>query len=265
MDPYLEHPVIWESVHARLINALAEQLQPLIEPRYVTSIEERVFVEGPQRRIPDVWLKKSPVSAGQVAAASPHKRAAIVEIEPLEVREGRIEILDATAELRLVTVIELASPTNKHRGPGRRSYRKKQKEILRSDCHLVEIDLHRTGRHVLSVPHWRVLQEFPQYDYLACVNRAPARHRFELYPMRLREPLGVIDIPLASPDPDVPLDLQAAMNRVYRFGRYDLRGIHDRPCIPPLSAEDQAWASEQWAKYKAAHPEWFGPEPQQAE
>ena len=55
MDPYLEHPAIWEGVHARLVVAIANQLQPRLDPRYVTSVEERVFIEGPQQRIPDVW------------------------------------------------------------------------------------------------------------------------------------------------------------------------------------------------------------------
>ncbi len=58
MDPYLEHPVLWENVHARLMVTLANQLQPRLDPRYVTSVEERVFGEGPQRRIPDIWVQK---------------------------------------------------------------------------------------------------------------------------------------------------------------------------------------------------------------
>jgi Protein of unknown function (DUF4058) len=52
-DPYLEHPVLWEGVHARLMVAIANQLQPKLDPRHVASIEERVFIEGPQRRVPD--------------------------------------------------------------------------------------------------------------------------------------------------------------------------------------------------------------------
>ena len=31
MDPYLEHPVLWEGLHARLIVALANQLQPRLD------------------------------------------------------------------------------------------------------------------------------------------------------------------------------------------------------------------------------------------
>ena len=57
-DPYLEHPVLWEGVHARLMVAIANQLQPKLDPRYVASIEERVFIEGPQRRMPDVRIQK---------------------------------------------------------------------------------------------------------------------------------------------------------------------------------------------------------------
>ena len=59
MDPYLEHPILWPSVHMRLIVALANQLGPRIRPHYVASVEERVFIEGPdQQRIPDVWIQK---------------------------------------------------------------------------------------------------------------------------------------------------------------------------------------------------------------
>src|SRR5438093_4859805 len=92
MDPYLEHPVLWEGVHARLIVALANQLQPRLDPRYVTSIEERVFVEGPQRRIPDLWVQRVPDGGGVLAAADPEAdTAVIVEVEDLEVHETRIE------------------------------------------------------------------------------------------------------------------------------------------------------------------------------
>jgi hypothetical protein len=49
MDPYLEHPILWPSVHMRLIVALANQLGPRIRPHYVASVEERVFIEGPDQ------------------------------------------------------------------------------------------------------------------------------------------------------------------------------------------------------------------------
>src|SRR6185503_3045623 len=103
-DPYLEHPVLWEGVHARLIPSIANQLQPRLDPRYITSIEERVFIEGPQRRVPDVWISKLPDAdrAGNQTAAeseSESDAAVIVEVEDLEIHETRVEILDAYAAM----------------------------------------------------------------------------------------------------------------------------------------------------------------------
>src|SRR5438876_7392797 len=121
MDPYLEHPVLSESVHARLITALANQLQPRLDPRYVASIEERVFVEGPQRRTPDIWVQKRRDAEGALAVAEPEEDTAVVlEVEDLELHEGRVEILDLYNDMKLVALLEVVSPTNKAVGPGRK-------------------------------------------------------------------------------------------------------------------------------------------------
>jgi hypothetical protein len=259
MDPYLEHPVLWEGVHARLIVAMANQLQPRLDPRYITSVEERVFIEGPQRRIPDVWIQKVADGPGGTAVATPDAdTAVIVEVEELEVRESRIEILDLYNDMKLVALIEVISPTNKASGPGRESYLAKQKETLDRDCHLIEIDLQRRGRHVASIPEWRT-QPLRPFDYLACVNRWPRRQRYELYPRQLRQRLPRIKVPLAEPDPDVVLDVQAALQQVYADGRFMRRIRYNAPCEPPLESADQQWADQCWAAYKAAHPELFPP------
>src|SRR3954465_1889213 len=99
MDPYLEHPVLWEGVHARLIVALANQLQPRLDPRYVTSVEERVFVEERPRRIPHVWVQKMGGNGGAQVVAEPDvDTPVILEVEDLEIHESRVEILDAYNE-----------------------------------------------------------------------------------------------------------------------------------------------------------------------
>ncbi len=258
MDPYLEHPVLSPSIHFRLIAALSDQLGPKLRPRYVASVEERVFVESANDRIPDVWVQETgsrrrvaPDRSG-TAIATP----LVVEVEQLEIREHYITILDRYRDLGVVTVIELVSPSNKSAGPGRDSYLAKQRELRGSECHVVEIDLLRRGTHVMSVPESHVKPARP-FDYLACVNRWPARNRFELYRWGLRDALPTIGIPLADPDPDMPLALQPAIEHAYQVGGYDLRVRYDEPCVPPLSPEDQEWTTRQWTSYRREHPDLF--------
>lgn len=250
MNPYLEHRVLWEPVHTRLAVAIANQLQPLLEPRYVASVEERVFVEGPRERKPDVWIEgteEQKKRAGSSGPAVHGDTAVILEIPELEVHERRIEILDTYDKMKLVAAIELVSPSNKNPGPGRKSYLKKQKQILSRECHLIEIDLIRNGTHVMSLPSWR-LNEVEPFDYLVCVNRWPDRHKFELYPRSLRDRLPIVKIPLVAPDKDVPLDVQAAVEEIYHEARFGIRLRYDKPCVPPLSEVDQAWAYEMLEK-----------------
>jgi hypothetical protein len=259
MDPYLEHPILWPSVHTRLIVALANQLGPHLTPHYVASVEERIFVEGPdQQRIPDAWIQKTrpeahgPMPSAGTATATP----LLVEVDELEVHEPYIAILDRYHDFRVVTIIEVVSPANKSAGPGRDSYQSKLREIRAGECHLVEIDLLRHGRHVMSVPESHLKPAKP-FEYLICINRWPARRRFEIYPCRLGDPLPVIDIPLADPDPDVPLAIQPALEQVYDDGKYMLRVKYDQPCVPSLPPEDQLWAFEHWSAYRQAHPDLF--------
>jgi hypothetical protein len=247
MDPYLEDPQVWPDVHARFIVYLSEHLYPLLRPRYVIAVESRVFVEGPDLDhpiIPDAWVRPTHPEAPHGTAVMVEADPALdVQVAPLEVEETYVTIRDRQSGQRIVTVIELVSPTNKYAGPGRISYVAKQTEVRRSTAHLVEIDLLRTGPHVLAVPEWAARQYDP-YDYIVCVNQAfGLRDRFQLYPRRLRERLPRIRLPLAAPDPDTVLDVAAVLARTYEAGGYAERLNYAAPCVPALSAEEQAWAS----------------------
>jgi hypothetical protein len=245
MDPYLEDPQLWPGVHAALIIYVRDQLQPLLEPRYIAAVEERVYLEGPGREvIPDVWVRREPVFAGSVAVAeAPSDVPEVIVVPDLEIHESYIEILDRATGQKVVTVIEVVSPSNKASGAGRDSYVEKQLEVRHSDAHLVEIDLLRGGPHVVAAPSdW--LRRLGSYDYLVSVERSGRRGRFEVYRRALRHALPVVSVPLAGGDPDVPLKLQEAIRQVYDAGRYRARINYTRPCFPPLSDQDQAWANE---------------------
>ena len=87
-------------------------------------------------------------------------------------QQGYIEIIDIKSGRRVVTVIEILSPSNKVAGPGRDLYLKKQEELREGGVSLVEINLNRTGSHVL----WPVRPNSrrPATPYAACVRGVEA-------------------------------------------------------------------------------------------
>jgi len=119
-------------------------------------------------------------------------------------------------------------------------------EVLESDASLIEIDLLRGGRRLLPYPELEDTVHQLGGDYLVLINRSSKRAGtwmdYTLYPVDLREALPCIPVPLPGSDPDVPLDLQAALVRTYQEGPYLRATDYGAPPDPPLSAEDEAWA-----------------------
>lgn len=255
MDPYLEAKLIWPGFHNALVVYIRDQLRPLLQPRYIAAVEDRVFLEEPPRAlIPDVWVREqsSKWSGGGTSVLEPQVQTQaqnaddpmLIELTDRELHESYIEILDRQSGQRVVTVIEVLSPTNKTPGPGRDAYLAKQEEVWKSATHLVEIDLLRGGEHTVLIPEGEV-RDRRDYDYLVSVNRATnIRRLYETYPRSLRERLPRIGIPLAEGDRDVVLDVQAVVAQTYDAGSYQARLHYDQPCTPPLREADQSWATE---------------------
>jgi hypothetical protein len=63
-----------------------------------------------------------------------------------------------------------------------------------------------------------------------------------VWAISLQQRLPVLPVPLLPPDPDVALDLQAALDACFALVGYE--DLLDYTAPPPagLSAEDQAWA-----------------------
>jgi hypothetical protein len=168
-----------------------------------------------------------------------------VKVAHDELREPFIEIYVRTDEgKRLITSIEILSLANKAPGAhGRDLYKRKQKEILASQVHLVEIDLLRSGEHTTAVPLDRALAECRSFDYHVSVHGFDDLETFYVYPIRLEDRLPPIAIPLLPGDPSVTLDLQSVFDRCYVAGPYarEIRYGTDA-VIPPLRPEQAAWA-----------------------
>jgi hypothetical protein len=247
MDPYLEQ--FWGDLHHRLITYACDALQEELPGDLLARMDERVVVEPtagtPRKIVPDVRVvehgrREQPglrASSG-VAVAEP----LVVRVEQDEpMREGFIEIIDLKSGRRVVTVIEILSPANKLSGPGRELYLKKQEELEAGGVSLVEINLVRTGRHVLTVP-FDCIPEDHRTPYAVCVRRGWKSLEFEYYPISLRERLPAIAIPLRREDRDAPLDLQPLVDRCYQAGRYSQDVDYTGEPDPPLGPDDARWA-----------------------
>ncbi len=246
MDPYLESPYLWPDVHHELISQFRGALSPSLRPHYAARVELRVYVTdqddpGLEVIIPDVRIeemakndsKKHRRSNGAVVAmAEPIELPILVD----EIKEARVEIRTRESG-KLVTIIELMSPSNKVRGSrGRESYVNKKRESLASDVNWVEIDLLRGGAASQGPPFLRPC------DYRVFRYRAQARGDY--WPIDPRQPLPVIGIPLRGKDPDVPLDLGAALNAAYDRAGYDLSIDYRKDANPPLKGADKTWADK---------------------
>jgi hypothetical protein len=80
------------------------------------------------------------------------------------------------------------------------------------------------------------------WHYLVSLSRAAQRDQMAVYPIPLRQRLPHILVPLAEPDPDVTLDLQAVFERCYDNGAYADLIDYARPPQVPLDPDDAAWA-----------------------
>ncbi len=248
MDPYLEDPELWPDVHSTLINEIRNALNPALRPRYVARIELRVYIsdqDDPARafRVPDVRIDKTPRRKG---AKKVQKQETVAVAEPLtipfltdeEIEEARLEIRHVESKA-LVTVIEILSPANKIRGSaGRKSFLDKRREILNSEVHWVELDLLRAGTPSLA----RLARA--DCDYRIVVARCDQCTYGRFWPVRVRQALPVIGVPLRGKDPDVPLDLNAVLRTAYDKAEYDATIDYRRDPVPPLSREDAAWAAK---------------------
>jgi hypothetical protein len=243
MNPYLEHEDAWHNFHVMFPTAVIAQLNPRVGPDYYLKADEHVYIhelpEGERKVLgrPDVFVGGNPSgkagpqpATGVAIAAQPQElRLPAVDVE----RVPFVEIRDRR-DRRLVTVIELLSPSNKRATGDRLLYEAKRAAVLSSPVHLVEIDLLRGGKRLSPA-------ESGSGDYGILISRAKDRPSVQWYPVRLRERLPEIPVPLEGSSAFVPLDLQAVIHRLYDDGGYE-RFMYESEPQPPLLPEDAVWA-----------------------
>jgi hypothetical protein len=243
MDPYLEGE-FWQEFHETLAGAIRAQLMPLLSPKYVALLAKRYVIDQsalglfdlPTRVVyPDVHVLQHGPEPAAPSAVSTTLTPADVEVpNGIEVPQLSVEIRDV-AQRRLVTVIEILSPANKY-GEGAYEYTQRRAELLRTWTNLLEIDLLRGGKRVvLGGP-------VPPASYYVYLTRAVTREAASVWTIQLADRLPTVPVPLSRPDPDVPLNLQAAVDACFALVGYERLLDYAAPPPPPeLAPAEQAW------------------------
>jgi hypothetical protein len=255
MDPYIEECGLWAGFHNHLVEKIGEHLAETAPNRYFVDTSERSYLvlmktEGKDSHlfVPDVSVttprnRKKSTRKGSVAVAElpagvePVTLRAFIEEEH---REAFVEIFETEPEQRLVTCIEVLSPSNKRpSSEGRDLYLRKRQSLLVGHVNLVEIDLLRGGERMPMVDPW------PDSPYVLMVARAGKSHRCQAWPTYFQIPPATIQVPLANSDPAIPLNLQPMIEAIYKRFRYEQRIDYAKPLDPPLTDEEAAWFQQQ--------------------
>lgn len=262
MDPYIEAFGLWPDFHSKLISEIERQLSAVVPDRYVVRTPLRSYVvlstfdkNSGGHMEPDVAilaraaLPKKRQRKGGLTVMEASKKETFVKMMrapiSIEHHEPFIEIHQVHPERRLVTCMELLSPSNKRFGTkGWQKYQSKRQSFLAGSANFVEMDLLRNGQRMPMDDEW---PDSPYYLLVCRMEEAPYCSVTEAHFTR---PLPEVSVPLASPDPDIKLALQPLVDAIYTRSKYIQDIDYSRPLKPPLDPRDDAWLKARFKERK---------------
>lgn len=212
MDPYLEDETIWPGFHHQLVMCLYQILLPGLVDRYRARIGQRQYVV---------------------------EQALFTSIIREERHEDYIEIRQRS-DGRLITLLDVVSPTNKTNSQGRQAYLDTRRQGRNATASLVELDLVLQGQPTLEYSR----DGLPDWDYAVTVTRSTQPERYEIYTATLQKRLPRFRLPLAPDDRDTVLDLHTAFTRCYDQGGFAAKIDYSRDPNTTLDDEDRKWLNE---------------------
>ena len=250
MDPYVQE--FWNDIHFSFLSGIRRELNLALPSRYRATVQDRVVISDldepvPGERYPDVTVVDWPAGRGGVATATRSQKL-VVNTPPLltyagePMHEYSVNIVDGKFGERVVTAVEVLSPSNKRPGSGMAHFRREQEEYRTGRVNRVEIDLLRAGRRMFEFPE-RLLQPEQHKPYYVIVHRGDRDRQAEIYALDLRERLPIVGVPLRAKEEDVAVDLQPILpTEAFAENRFPID--YDEPCDPPLTGDDAVWAAQ---------------------
>jgi hypothetical protein len=212
MDPYLEHDALWPAFHHQLVLALYQVLLPGLIDRYRARLGQRHYAT---------------------------EQALFTSVIREEHHEDFIEIHNQKNG-RLITLLDIVSPTNKMTRLGRDAYLERRLEARNAGASLVELDLVLQGQPTLDYSR----EGLPDWDYAVSVTRSSKPEQYEIYTATLQKRLPRFRLPLAADDRDTVLDLHTAFSRAYDQGGFASKIDYQREPSTTLSYEDRRWMDD---------------------
>ena len=128
--------------------------------------------------------RRRPKGGANVAVAEP----LVNDLADAPETQRFVEVREVSRGSRLITVIEVLSPSNKRPGEGQEQYLRKQQELRDAGVNLVEIALLRDGDWVVAVPRGAIDPNL-RTPYRVVVRRGVEVSRGRVL-RRLRSPIG---------------------------------------------------------------------------
>jgi hypothetical protein len=212
MDPFLEEEKIWPVFHHHLVACLYQTLLPGLVDRYRARVGHRKYTT---------------------------EQALFTSIVREDHEEEFIEVRQRT-DNRLITLVDVVSPSNKTTTGGRQAYLDKRKEAKNAGASLVEIDLVMQGQPMLDYSR----EGLPDWDHAVTVTRSTQPERYEIYTATLQKKLPKFRLPLAADDRDTVLDLQATFGRCFDQGNFATQVDYKRDPATRLSDDNRRWLDQ---------------------
>lgn len=208
-------PSIWPAFHAGHIGHIADFLSNQLPPHYIAQQEQSLQIraedfgtgeEEYSQRIPDVTVYQHDSRPGANAGVLQQEPRSITLEETIDLTEDFVpavvirEVPQGNQLGKVVTRIELLSPSNLPGHTGYATYRLGRADTLHAGVPLVEIDyVHELRPPLLKVPTYPYHPEAKAYNiYVSDPRPSVSEGRLIHYSFSVDEPVEIVTIPLAD-------------------------------------------------------------------